>query len=60
MGVITNLLPRPSLPNPKEWPPALRGLMGRCWQHEPADRPSFSSILDALEGIADEEGVALL
>ena len=27
MGVITNLMPRPRLPNPDEWPESLRALM---------------------------------
>ena len=59
MGVITNLLPPPTLPNAKEWPEALRGLMERCWQHEPSSRPSFSEILDTVERIAEDAGVAL-
>eukprot|EP00964_Phaeocystis_antarctica_P142296 scaffold107549_cov66-Phaeocystis_antarctica.AAC.2 len=57
MGVITNLLPPPTLPNAKEWPEALRELMERCWQHEPSSRPSFSVILDTVERIAKDEGV---
>ena len=59
MGVITNLLPAPTLPNAKEWPEALRELMERCWQHEPSSRPSFSAILDTVERIAKDAGVAL-
>ena len=59
MGVITNLLPRPTLPNAKEWPEALRELMERCWQHAPGDRPAFGAILDTIERIAEDAGVAL-
>ena len=59
MGVITNLLPPPTLPNAKEWPEALRELMERCWQHEPSSRPTFSAILDTVELIAEDAGVVL-
>jgi len=59
MGVITNLLPRPTLPNPSAWPEGLRELMVRCWQHAPADRPAFGAILDTIEHIAEDAGVAL-
>ena len=59
MGVITNLLPRPTLPHADAWPLSLRGLMERCWQHAPAQRPAFSAILDEVERIAEEAGVAL-
>ena len=34
-------------------------LMERCWQHEPSSRPSFSEILDTVERIAEDAGVAL-
>jgi hypothetical protein len=32
--------------------------MERCWQHEPSSRPSFSEILDTVERIAEDAGVA--
>tara|TARA_B100000795_G_scaffold4481_1_gene3147 strand:- start:175 stop:618 length:444 start_codon:yes stop_codon:yes gene_type:complete len=59
MGVITNLLPRPTLPNASEWPEGLRELMVRCWQHAPGDRPAFGAILDTIERIAEDASVAL-
>ena len=59
MGVITNLLPRPTLPNASEWPESLRELMEWCWQHAPTDRPAFGAILDTIERIAEDASVAL-
>jgi len=59
MGVITNLLPRPELPPDcaERYPEALQLLMGRCWVREPKERPHFDAILDAVEGVARDEGV---
>ena len=59
MGVITNLLPRPTLPNASEWPESLRELMERCWQHAASDRPAFSAILDSIERVAEDAGCTL-
>ena len=50
---------RATLPHADAWPLSLRGLMERCWQHAPAQRPAFSAILDEVERIAEEAGVAL-
>ena len=54
MGVITNMLPRPTLPDDAaaDAPPALVALMRACWQFDASERPSFSGILDELERIA--------
>ena len=58
-GVITNLLPRPLLPDEsaRAYPDGLGELMRRCWQHEAAQRPTFDPILDELERLEQEEGV---
>ena len=54
MGVITNMLPRPTLPDDAaaDAPPALVALMRACWQFDAHERPSFSGILDEIERIA--------
>ena len=54
MGVITNMLPRPTLPDDAaaDAPPALVALMRACWQFDASERPSFSGILDEIERIA--------
>ncbi len=54
MGVITNMLPRPTLPDDAaaDAPPALVALMRSCWQFDASERPSFSGILDEIERIS--------
>jgi len=49
VGVITGMLPRPSIPIDIERPPQLVELMHECWQEIPERRPSFEVILDAIE-----------
>jgi serine/threonine protein kinase len=48
-NAICNLRHRPPLP--PDTTPALRQLIEACWQHEPARRPSFSQILEAINYI---------
>jgi len=58
MGVITNLLARPELPaDAQHYPARLQELMRECWQFEPASRPDFAVVLDAVERVAREEGI---
>ena len=58
MGVITNLLARPELPaDAQHYPARLQALMRECWQFEPAKRPDFAVVLDAIERVAREEGI---
>ena len=58
MGVITNLLPRPELPeDASHYPPALGQLMRDCWKFDAQSRPSFAIVLDAIERVASEEGL---
>ena len=59
VGVITNMLPRPELPVDCLCPQALAALMQKCWQHDASLRPGFNSVLDALETIAADEGLAI-
>jgi serine/threonine protein kinase len=50
-GVITNLLPRPTLSEPVAslYPEELAALMCACWQHAHVERPPFDTILDEIE-----------
>ncbi|KAL1504701.1 hypothetical protein AB1Y20_008480 [Prymnesium parvum] len=50
MGVITKMLPRPTLPTDCVYPQQLQELMRACYAEEAAQRPRFSRILD----VADE------
>ena len=57
VGVITNMLPRPTLPEGAEesgYQRRLAAVMRDCWAHEAAARPGFNTILDALDRIADD------
>ena len=57
-GVITNLLPRPELPDDaSHYPEHLKELMRECWRFESERRPKFDDELDAIESIAREEGM---
>ena len=60
MGVITNLLPRPKLPAERAdlYPAEITKLMQRCWEFEASLRPGFNEILDELERVAREQGLA--
>ena len=50
---VLNCNERPSMELlPASCPEALRTLMVGCWQTDPALRPTFPQILDALEGIS--------
>lgn len=50
---VLNCSERPSMELlPASCPEALRALMVSCWQTDPALRPTFPQILDALEGIS--------
>lgn len=57
MGVMTNLLPRPTLPDDNPYPPALGDLMRQCWAFEAEQRPYFAAVLDAVETCAAEAGL---
>jgi len=61
VGVITNLLPQPHLPEEcvQLYPEGLRNLMCQCWGRVPKERPHFDKILDALESVARNENVRL-
>ncbi|KAK9270111.1 hypothetical protein L1049_025685 [Liquidambar formosana] len=50
LGVRQGL--RPDLPDNTH--PKLLDLMQRCWEAAPGDRPSFSEIIDELEGLLQE------
>ncbi|KAL6102631.1 tyk2 [Pungitius sinensis] len=39
------------LPRPKDCPHEVRMLMEQCWASEPAQRPSFGSLIETLEAI---------
>ncbi|KAL3915648.1 MAG: hypothetical protein SGPRY_007140, partial [Prymnesium sp.] len=51
VGVITKLLPRPSLDAAmaSKWPVPLQNLMVRCYAEAPHERPAFNQILDGFE-----------
>ncbi|XP_037492898.1 serine/threonine-protein kinase STY17 isoform X2 [Jatropha curcas] len=53
VGVVQKGL-RPTIP--KHAHPKLAELLERCWQHDPAQRPNFSEIIDILHQIAKEVG----
>lgn len=58
MGVITNLLDRPTLPeDAQHYPEALANLMRECWAFDATSRPDFAAILDSLERMATEAGM---
>ncbi|KAG1679812.1 hypothetical protein FOA52_012724 [Chlamydomonas sp. UWO 241] len=40
-------------------PPAMRSLIGACWHNQPAKRPTAEQVLQWIEAIADDAGVAL-
>mmetsp|Transcript_16959 Transcript_16959/g.29585 ORF Transcript_16959/g.29585 Transcript_16959/m.29585 type:complete len:144 (+) Transcript_16959:59-490(+) len=62
IGVATNMLPRPQLPDTPAtgYPAELVNLMEKCWLYEPAERPAFNEILDHLERIAEVNDVGRL
>ncbi|XP_074513494.1 non-receptor tyrosine-protein kinase TYK2 [Sebastes fasciatus] len=39
------------LPRPKDWPHEVRKIMEQCWDAEPAERPSFRSLIERFEAI---------
>lgn len=43
---------RPLLP--RRCPPGFAELMRACWRADPAERPTFRHVMEALEGLADE------
>ncbi|XP_071776790.2 non-receptor tyrosine-protein kinase TYK2 [Centroberyx gerrardi] len=50
--VLIKLLERPKrLPCPKDCPHDVRVLMEQCWEAEPAQRPSFKSLIERIETI---------
>jgi len=56
MGVITGLLARPTPPESDLAPATFIALMERCWRDSRHDRPRFDTVLDVLEGLANQIG----
>ncbi|XP_023677746.2 non-receptor tyrosine-protein kinase TYK2 isoform X1 [Paramormyrops kingsleyae] len=51
MKLIELLDRRRRLPCPRNCPPEVYGLMGQCWDADPARRPSFESLIPSLGDI---------
>lgn len=43
-------------PVPPDMPAQYRGLMERCWAHEPQDRPTFKEVKVALRDMLGQQG----
>jgi hypothetical protein len=47
------------LPEPESAPPGLYGLLQRCWQIQPEDRPDFQTVLMELRAVKEAYCLAL-
>mmetsp|Transcript_1758 Transcript_1758/g.3316 ORF Transcript_1758/g.3316 Transcript_1758/m.3316 type:complete len:99 (+) Transcript_1758:2380-2676(+) len=60
--VVLNVCAGERMIVPDSVPPVISGLMQKCWDHDPAARPSFGEIIRILENLgqcgSDEEVVA--